>query len=90
MRHAACAADPDIDELRIEHHLAKTFLHRFHRRLGIDWALEGDRLDVDHRVGRAGHGLLQVADVAVGRQHQARVGSQWRQFAGRLPAQRWI
>ncbi|MNG17978.1 hypothetical protein D3C84_1020030 [compost metagenome] len=76
---AVLAADADVDELRVEHDLAKTFLDRFHGRGRISRPVQADRLHVLHRITGAGHGLLQIAD-AVGVQRQPRVAGQRWQF----------
>ncbi|MNN53791.1 hypothetical protein D3C81_1685720 [compost metagenome] len=73
------AADADIDELRVQHDLAKTFLDGFHGRRRITRPGQADRLHVLHRITGRGHGLLQITDVGGG-QHQAWIGRQWRQF----------
>ncbi|MNZ84333.1 hypothetical protein D3C78_1030860 [compost metagenome] len=77
-------AHADIDELRIEHHLAKAFLHRFHRRLSIARAIEGNGLDIDHGVAGLGQRLTQII-AATNRQHQPRVTGQRRQLQRCLP-----
>ncbi|MNH10783.1 hypothetical protein D3C79_702720 [compost metagenome] len=76
---AAFLADADIDELRVEHHLAEAFLDGMHRGAGVARAGQADRLYVDHGVCRAGHGLLQVART-FGRQRQAGVAVERRQL----------
>ncbi|MCY1429567.1 hypothetical protein D9M71_454890 [compost metagenome] len=61
---AGIAAHADVDELRVEHHLAKALLYRLHGRLGVAWPVEADGLHVDHRVARCRQRLLQVTDAA--------------------------
>ncbi len=77
-------ADADIDELRVEHNLAETLLHRLHRRLRITRPGQADRLHIDHRVRGSRQCLLQVTDTT-GRQHQTRIGCKWRQLLRGLP-----
>ena len=76
-------ADTDIDELRVQHDLAKTLLYRFHRRGRVTGPGQADRLHVLHGVTGGHHGLLQIAD-AGGGQRQARVGRQRRQLRRHL------
>ncbi len=79
------AADPDVDELRVQHHAAETLQHRLECSVGIVRTGQAYRLHSDHRIGSTGQRLLQV-QIATGRQHQTRVAGQRRQFHGHLLA----
>lgn len=80
---ATLLADADIDELRVEHHLAEAFFDGMHGRARIAWPRQADGLHVDHRVGGAGHGLLQVTG-ALWRECQAGVAVERRQLQRRF------
>ena len=72
-------ADADVDELRIEHHLAEAFFNGVHGCGCISGARQADRLHVDHGVTGAGHRLLKVTG-AFRRQRQAGVAVERGQF----------
>ncbi|MNP28050.1 hypothetical protein D3C76_1209970 [compost metagenome] len=80
---AVGAADADVDELRIEHHLAEALAQRGHGRLRVARPGQADRLHIEHRIAGGVQRLLQVHPAA-GRQRQALVGGQRRQLLGRL------
>ena len=71
------AAHADVDELRVQHHLAETLANRRHGRLRITGTGQADRLHIDHRIPRRGQCLLQIAEAGGGQRQPWIARQRW-------------